>query len=324
MRGVIGAILAGLGALLVVSAVLLPTWVTSQVVKFPLNENETAVLQATNASYFSQATLKPVTGATLRATYTISGNPAAGSSSTAVWTQVSTVEDLTNHQPVQKVTRTVAFNRRTGQLVNCCGANVNGNARIVQTGLVGYVFPFGTRKQTYLVFDTNTDKPQPFVYSGTATVHGIPVYKFEENLAPTLVTTLTVPGSLVGSKDATVKVGEFDELHLIYDVDPQTGALIDVNDHQIVTGHVATGGTLVLYDSDLLVTPASLNVIAGLDSGGRGELALLTTTLPAAFGVAGGVALIAGTFLALTGRKRDDVPQLDGAVPEAGRAAAGD
>jgi Porin PorA len=321
MRGVIGAILAGLGAFLIVAAILLPTWVTSQVVKFPLNESETATLQATNASYFSQTTLKPVTGATLQATYTISGNPAKGSSSTAVWTQDDTVTDLTNHQPVQKVTRTVAFDRRTGQLVNCCGANVNGNAKIVQAGLVGYVFPFNTQKQTYMVFDATTDKPEPYVYSGTTTVHGITVYKFEDNVAPTLVTTLTVPGSLVGSKDASVKVGEFDELHLIYYVDPETGALLNVNDHEIVTGHISTGGTLVLYDSDLIPTPASLNTIVGLDSSGRSELALLTTTLPLVFGIVGGVALIAGIFLGRTGRKRDDAAELDGVVPA---AATGD
>jgi len=89
-----------------------------------------------------------------------------------------------------------------------------------------------------------------------------------------------------------------------------------------VTGHISTGGTLVLYDSDLIPTAASLKVIVGLDSSGRSELALLTSTLPLVFGIVGGVALIAGVFLGLTGPKRDDLPELDGAVAGAGRAAA--
>ena len=42
MRGIIGLILAGLGAFLIAVAVLLPTWVVGQVVKFPLSESETA------------------------------------------------------------------------------------------------------------------------------------------------------------------------------------------------------------------------------------------------------------------------------------------
>ena len=51
MRRVLGLILAGSGTFLIVVAVLLPTWVSSQVIKFPLNEFETATLAASNASY---------------------------------------------------------------------------------------------------------------------------------------------------------------------------------------------------------------------------------------------------------------------------------
>ena len=71
------------------------------------------------------------------------------------------------------MTRRFAFNRRTGQLVDCCGASVNGDKSVRQTGLVGYVFPIGTQKQTYQVFDTTLKKTMPFVYSGTTTVDGI-------------------------------------------------------------------------------------------------------------------------------------------------------
>lgn len=54
MRRIIGLTLAVLGVLLIVAAVSLPTWVTSMVVKFPLDERQTATLAASNASYFSQ------------------------------------------------------------------------------------------------------------------------------------------------------------------------------------------------------------------------------------------------------------------------------
>ena len=235
MRGVIGLVLAGLGAFLILVAILLPTWVVGQVVKFPLNEYETATLDASNASYFSVGSLTEKTGVNMEATYTIKGNASTGNSSTAVWNEYSYVYDLTNHQEVQQMTRTFAFDRRTGQLVNCCGASVNGDKTVRQTGLVGYVFPIGTQKQTYQVFDTTLKRPMPFVYSGTTTVHGIQAYEFVENVAPTQIATLTVPGSFVGMTAASVSVGEFDELHLIYYVDPETGALLDVNEHQTTT-----------------------------------------------------------------------------------------
>jgi Porin PorA len=321
MRGIIGLILAGLGAFLILVAVLLPTWVVGQVVKFPLNEYETATLEASNASYFSASSLSEKTGVTMEATYTIKGNASKGNSSTAVWNEYSYVYDLTNHQPVQQMTRTFAFDRRTGQLVDCCGASVNGDTSVRQTGLVGYVFPIGTQKQTYEVFDPTLKKPMPFVYSGTTTVHGVQTYEFVENVPPTQIGTLSVPGSFVGSTAATVSAPEFDQLHLIYYVDPGTGGLLNVNEHQTTSlRNPVTGATaLVFFDADLIATPASVSQIVALDSSGRNELTLLETTLPLVFGIVGGVALLVGIFLAR--KRRDYVAELDGVARQMAASA---
>jgi len=321
MRGVIGVVLAGLGAFLILVAILLPTWVSGQVVKFPLNEYETATLTASNASYFSPSSLSEKTGVTMEATYTIKGDASKGNSSTAVWDEYSYVYDLTNHQPVQEMTRTFAFDRRTGQLVNCCRASVNGDTSVRQTGLVGYVFPIGTQKQTYQVYDTTLKRPMPFTYSGTTTVDGVQAYEFVENVAPVQIATLQVPGSFVGSSAAVVSAPEFDQLHLIYYVDPETGALLNVNEDQTLTlRNPDTGATaLVLFDADLIATPASVRQIVGLDTSGRNELALLETILPLALGISGGVALLAGIFLA---RKPRDEQAASVAPDATGEAAA--
>ena len=318
MRSVIGLVLAGLGAFLILVAILMPTWVVGQILKFPLNEYETATLDASNASYFSAGSLTEKTGVNMEATYTIKGNASAGNSSTAVWNEYSYVYDLTNHQEVQQMTRTFAFDRRTGQLVNCCDESVNGDKKVRQSGLVGYVFPIGTQKQTYQVFDTTLKKTMPFVYSGTTSVHGIAAYEFVENVSPTRTASITVPGSLVGMTAASVTLGEFDEEHLIYYVDPDTGALIDVNEHQSTTLRTSATAapTLVLFDADLIATPATVDEIVGLDSSGRNELNLLETILPLVLGIFGGVALLCGIFL---GRKpRDDMAELVEAAPSAG------
>ena len=322
MRGVIGLVLAGLGAFLILGAILLPTWLVGQVVKFPLNEYETATLAASNASYFSAASLSEKTGVSMEATYTIKGDASKGSSSTAVWNEFSYVYDETNHQAVQEMTRTFAFDRRTGQLVNCCGASVNGDTSVRQSGLVGYVFPIGTQKQTYQVFDTTLKKTMPFVYSGTTSVRGIQAYEFVENVAPTEVSSLTVPGSFVGSAAASVTLPEFDEEHLTYYVDPETGALIDVKEQQSTTLRTSASAapSLVLFDADLVATPASVDQIVALDSTGRSELTLLETTLPIVLGIVGGVALVAGIFLSR--RPRGDVAVPDDVAPEAALAVS--
>ena len=300
MRRVIGLTLTGAGTFLIVCAVLLPTWVSSQVIKFPLNEFETATLAASNASYFSPTSLTEKTGVNLQATYTIKGDGAAGNSSTAVWDEYSYVYDLTSRQAVQQMTRRFAFDRRTALLVQCCGANVNGDSSIEQRGYLGYVFPIGTQKQTYDVFDTTLNRPEPFVYSGTTDVHGIGAYEFVENVNPVQVGTQTLPGSLVGQSAATVTLPEYYQIHLIYYVDPDTGALIDVNEHQTTSlRNPATGAqALLLFDADLIATPASVTSIVALDSSGRNELNLIETILPLVLGIVGGVALIAGILLA--------------------------
>jgi hypothetical protein len=313
MRRNIGLVLAGLGAFLIVLAVVLPVWIVGQVVKFPLNEYETATLTASNASYFSASSLTEKTGVTMRATYTIKGDGKAGTSSTAVWNEYSYVYDLTSHQPVQEMSRRFAFDRKTAELTMCCGANIDGNAKIQQRGLVGYVFPIGTEKKTYQVFDTTLNKPVPFPFAGTATVHGTEAYKFTEDVAPVQVATQTVPGSLVGMSAASVTLPEFYELHLTYYVDPATGALINVQEHQTVTlRNPATGAqALLLFDANLKATPATVDAIAKLDTNGRNELTLLKVILPLVLGLAGLIALVTGILLARGRRPTvDDEPSV--------------
>jgi hypothetical protein len=299
MRRVTGLILAVLGIILIAAAVLLPTYVSAQIVKFPLNETTTATLAGTGVSYFSQTKLVPETGATVHATYTIKGDAAAGSSSTAVWDQTATVQDVTHNLPVSTQTRRFAFDRRTAVLVNCCGSAVNGNHAVHQSGIVGYVFPIGTQQHTYQVFDTTLNRAVPFTYEGTAQTDGIPTYKFEENVRPTQVTSVTVPGAFFHLPAKTVTLPEIYQIRLTYWVDPQTGALLNVDeDEQVTLRNPATGGTVaVLFDGDLVATPATVTEVVGLDSSGRTELAWLDTFGPLTAGIAGALALIAGIVL---------------------------
>jgi len=297
MRRVIGLSLVGLGTFLIVIAVVLPTFVVGQIVKFPLNEYETATLVAHNAAYFDASTLTERSPVTLTATYTIKGDGPAGNSSTAVWNEFSYVYDSTNHNQVALQSRRIAFDRKTAQLVHCCGEAVNGKPT-VQTGVLGYVFPMGTKKQTYDLYDITLLKPEPFNYTGTTTVDGVHAYVFTNNVAPTQVTTLTVPGSLVNSTAASVTAPEYYSNHTIYDVDPTTGALINVNEHETLTldSPGTTTPALTLTNEDLIMTPASVTKVVGLDNNGRNELNLLQLILPIVLGVVGVIALVVGVI----------------------------
>ncbi len=310
MRRRVGLVLAGLGTCLIVFAVLMPTWVSSRVLKFPLNEYATATLTAGNASYFSPAKLTEMTGVNMEATYTIKGNAAAGSSSTAVWNQFIYVYDQTNKLPFQTMTRTFAFNRRTAQLIDCCGANVNGDSSVEQTGIVGYVFPIGTQKQTYDVFDTNLNKPMPFTYAGTGTVDGIQAYRFTENVSPTQNGTQVLPGSLVGESQASVVLPQYYQMHLTYWIDPDTGALLNATENEKLTLRNSQGAqALLLLDANLAMTPTSVNGLVALDNSQRSKMSLVTTILPLVTGIAGLILLIVGILLS---RRREDVEDVEG------------
>jgi Porin PorA len=327
MRRIVGLVLAGLGTCLIVFAVLMPAYVSSRVLKFPLNEYETATLTASNVSYFSPTKLTELTGVNMEATYTLKGNAAAGSSSTAVWNEFTYVYDETNKLPFQTLTRTFAFNRRNAQLIDCCGANVNGDSSIRQTGYAGYVLPIGTQQHTYDVFDANLNKPVPFTYAGPGTVDGIKTYKFVENVAATKNGSQTLPGSLVGQSQATVTLPQYYQMRLTYWIDPDTGVLLNVTEDEKLTLEDSTGAqALLLLDANLAATQPSINRVVAQDNSGRSKMSLVSTTLPLVTGIVGVILLIVGIILAR--RPREDAeaapsatsPELAPVRPEAARS----
>jgi len=300
MRRVIAFTLAGLGAFLIVVAVLLPTVVAGKVVKFPINTYVVTTLTGTNASYFSPSLVRPVTGATMRVTDTVKGDPQASTSSTAVWDEFTYLYDVTNAKEFSYSSRRAAFDRRTSQLINCCRANINGDGSIRQTGLSGYVWPIGTQKTTYSVFDTTLLRPMPYTYEGTGTIHGITVYRFVEQVPPTRAGSQTLPGSLVGMPQApSVTLPEYYTATNIDWVDPVTGAILKVTEAQQLIVRDATGAhNLLLFDGHLAMTPQSIQQAVSLDQSGRTKLNLLEVVVPLVAGLVGLAALITGILLA--------------------------
>jgi len=322
MRRIIGLALAGLGAFLLVAALLSRTYVVDQVVKFPLSTYVKTILLGKDVSYFSPSLVRPVTGATMQVTDTVKGDGAAGNSSTAVWDEFTYLYDTTNQVEFQYSTRRAAFDRRTGELVDCCGANISGNSAIRQTGLSGYVWPFDTQKQTYDVFDTTLLKPMPFRYAGTGTIQGIGVYRFVEQVAPTQTGTQNVPGSLVGSPERTVTLPQFYAATNTYWVDPRTGGVLNTTQKQkVYLRDASSGKDLLLFNGTIAMTPASVSTAVGLDATGRTELDWFEIYGPLIAALAGLVALVAG--IVLIRRRGDQSEEADAEAPEPAFGPAG-
>lgn len=258
MRRAIGLTLTGLGAFLVATAALMRFYLAGELIKFPLNEYVVATLAGHDVSYFSQKQITEVSGASVRVTQTIRGDVGAGSSSTAVWQEFTSVQDVTNSQSVSTTAQRSAFNRRTGALVDCCGDYVGGDTSVRQSGQ-GYVWPIGTQKRTYQVFDPNTLRPEPFRYAGTAAVDGMTTYKFVEQLSNRRTGSQTLAGWLAGFPNRrVVTLSEYlTETNTVW-VDPATG--IPVDETQSLDRSLQDAGVtkLVLFQGTVAETSDSI------------------------------------------------------------------
>ena len=305
--GVLGLVLTGLGAFLLVSGVLLRYFVAGDVVKFPLNEYQIATLAAPDVTYFSSAQAKPLSGVTMRVTRTTVGDSAAGSDHHAVWNRFSSYIDATNGVPYNAVTQRSAFDRRSGEAITCCGAAISSAAGTYTGPQSGQAFtwPIGAGQQTYQVFDTVLRRAVPAGFTGTATIAGIPVNRYTEVVPGAKVGTQKLPGQLVGVKgQATVVLDEFYQTTATYWVDPVTGTILDEEHNEKLTLRSGGQQRLILLKGDFQVTPASVAAIAAADRPHRSAIVSITTTVPLLLGIAGAVILAAGVLLSVSRRRR--------------------
>ena len=299
-RRVTGLIAAGLAAFFVASAIILGWRAAGQAAWFAGRVSRggqvTAILTATRAAYFSPTRLKEITGANLEVTQDITDAASAGYPAIAIWDVSTSVYDTTNHQRLEPMSATLVFDRKTAELINCCGENVNGNGLIWQSGIAGYAFPAGAMKQTYDVFDTVLDEPEPFAYSGTGVVDGVPAYRFAENISAAYAGL-----SLLSSAEP-----ELYSMHRVYWVDPETGAVLEITeDEDLYLVNPATGYPVThLFDADLSTTPATVARLASQDARARNEIAIVGTVRILLFCLAGVFVVTAGFLLVRKPRLR--------------------
>jgi hypothetical protein len=260
-------------------------------------------------SYFSPAKLTELSGVTMQATYTIRGEvtPARKASvpDVAVWQSFIAIEDLTDHAPFQYTYKQLAMDRKTGRLVNCCG-NVIGSDHRLRVAGQGYVWPFGTQKRSYQLFDTTMLKPVTVRYAGTATTAGIATYRFVETVRGQQIGTQTLPGSLIGMSAKSVTLPEFYTTTSTYWVDPVTGDPLKISQNETLTLRDSSGTTrLVLLHGTLTTTPASVTTVAAPDRSNLRKAAMIDLILPVIAGVIGLILLAAGL---LVGRGRGSAP----------------
>jgi hypothetical protein len=297
--GRIRPVLAGLGAFLMTFGLLLRFYAAPRLIAAPAGIYSTVTLADPHASYFDESSLTARRDVTLTFDETIRGDAAASTGTIAVWDLFTVLEDLKRNVQLNVAFQRSVFNRRTGELTNCCGASVNDDTRVRQDGLGAVKWPIGTQKTTYQVYDLNTERAWPAVYDGTTRVQGLLTYRFTQRIPPTVVQQLPgVPTSLLGLPGASrnVVANRTFQASNTFWVDPLTGIPVDVEERILSVLQGPEGqGRLIVANADLKMTPASQRSLAALARQDAVAITALRQTGPLGGLLLGLLLILAGT-----------------------------
>ena len=239
---------------------------------------------APGATYFNESALTTEHHATLTYNEIIRGDAAASTATIAVWDEFTVLEDLKRNVQLIATFQRTGFNRRTGELTNCCGASVNDDTQVRQDGIGVAFWPIGTQQTTYQVYDTNTERAWPAAYSGTDIVQGLLTYRFTQRIPVTVVAQMPdVPTSLLGlpGPSRNVVADRTFQASNTFWVDPRTGVPIEAEEQILSVVHGPGGqGSLLAAQADLTMSPASQRALAAVARQNAANIATLRQTGP--------------------------------------------
>jgi len=311
-----GCLLAGLGAFLLVTGILLRTYVYDHVAVVPADAHAITTLRATGATYFDPARLTTRKGLRVTAISTLRGDVSAARGDTEVFDTFLAVQAY-DGTPIQFVQSRLALDRHSGRLVWCCGAHIGGNHLVRESG-ISVKFPFFSRKTTYPVFDADVARPVPAAYTGEETLDGIRVYRYVQVLPATQIGTRRVPPSVLGlpSRPELITVRRIEATTMTFWVEPVTGVpmKIEENTRQILQTR-SKRHTLVVFAADLRQRPSEVAASVRRYRSQSVELNLVHNVLPLVNAIGGALLIPFGAVLACAPRRRASVvPVSDGAL----------
>jgi hypothetical protein len=330
MKRTVACVLVGLGTLLIVAALLIPTYAVGQLAKTPLDIEVTTVAQ-NDPKAPSQV---------LDASSLVSGTgPAKINSNVPLVSQrFITVEDPSDKtnmtlQAGTTLRRTdvqgdtglltatidrVTINRKTGMptddngsiasMVNSKGQSV---AQPVQHTGLQYRFPIGTEKKTYPYFDINARKSFDMQFVEETEINDLKVYHFRQQIPATdlakVVSSptnkLILPASTWGVPGTgDIPMDRFYANTRDVWVEPQTGTIVKGSEqiHEFFA-RSADKPEVTALQATLAFNDDTVNAQIAQAKHYMDQLSLYKRVLPIVLGVVGVVVLIIGLVLGLRG-----------------------
>ncbi|MFB7876903.1 DUF3068 domain-containing protein [Nocardia sp. NPDC056064] len=331
-RRTVACVLVGLGAALLVAALMIPTYTVSKVAKTPLDLEITTIAENQPGEESLVLDSKSLT--------TGDGPAVVNKDVPLVSQRFVTVEEPSDAdemtlQAGQTLRRTdvqgdtgllsamidrVTISRTTGEPVDTdpngsIAVTVDKNGSVMDpvqhTGL-GYRFPIGTEKKTYPYFDVNVRKSFDANFIEETEINSMKVYRFQM-IAPVTSTwdvvqsptnRLTLPAKKwgVGDDDTPVTMTRYYTNVRDLWVEPQTGTVIKGGE-SIHLFYARNGDKpeVTALKSHIVFDESTIESQIAIAKENTDKLSLFGRIVPIVFGILGVIALLAGLFLGLRG-----------------------
>jgi hypothetical protein len=331
-RRTVACLLVGLGALLIVAAVMIPTYTVSRLAKTPLDleittiatnqpGEESLVLDSksltapegaakidTNVQLVSQRFLtveepSDATEMTIQAGQTLRRIDKQGDTGLLTATVDRVTIDRKTGEPVAK--------EPNGAIAVTVNKEMESVMEPVQHVGLQYRFPIGTEKKTYPYFDLNARKTYDINFVEETEINSMKVYHFQQSVpvtnmwdvvqAPT--NRLALPAAKWGLEgDAPVTMTRFYTNTRDLWVEPKTGTVIKGGE-QIHLYYARSGDKpdVTALKSHLVFDENTVESQISVAKKNIDMLSLYGRVMPIVLGALGVIALIAGAFLGIRG-----------------------
>lgn len=296
MRKAIHLVLLGLGAFLLVAAVVATVWAPGQVKRTPLDTDSTTRLVGQGEK------LNPAAGKVepieVRATSFTEADSKKSDDDVIVFVNTTCLVldkpdtpdcgeegtgDNADPNVVSITTDIFATARKTGEAVN--DAKYLPDDAVEHEGLVNK-FPFDTEKKDYQYWDGMLGRPVEAKYIGTEKVDGVETYKFD-------VDVKDEPAEVVTDIDGIYSMDKS------MWIEPVTGAIIKQEQHEVRT--LENGD--VLLDLNIAFTDDQVKTNASDAEDNISSLNLLTKTVPLIGYIVGPLLILIGAVLFFLSRR---------------------
>ena len=311
MRRYLPVVLISVGAFLVAAALVLRFFGSAQLAVAEEDPREMTTMRASGATVFVPSTQTEITSDVTVKQYTVGDLEAAKKAPGRVVVWFTATTRLTAEGVIvqQSMART-AMDASTGKAEPCCESFAEVVDQAIEedrrTGLV-LRFPFGTEQKSYEVWDSTLGKEVKAAYRGTTDVEGVSAYRFEIEVADTVVGSQKVNAKVVGlAADGDVSADRTYGVDRTLYVEPRTGAIL--NDVQDVRDRLTIDGEPVrtLFAGKLAYTDEQVQANADKYGERATTLQRFTVQIPAVVLMLGLLGLLAGLVTArmLRGRSR--------------------